>query len=616
MAALPFRFTGDEESLTKPANAAPSDGAAEAYAAAKAAPELTVRALVVGAGIGALLAAGNVYTSLKTTFVDGGALTATLLSFAIFATFRRFLRRPFGPLENNIAQTVSASAAVMSWVLGLMAPIPALELMGYHPGLWSIGFWGGTIALIGLMIALVLRRKLIDEDNLPFPSGTATAVLIEAIHADEQAAVRRARLMMLAGFVAAALTWFRDGKPSLLPAVVYLPIAIASIPASTLTLGCVLSPMMGAIGVIVGLRNALSLVGGGVVAWAVLVPVAHGLGWIPNLTYPDMTSWLVWPALGLLLSSTIMPGLLGLRGFLRMLRRSLRDAGTALRSKAPVKGLRAVAWVVALFSPITLATVGWLGFDCPPIYLLVAFVAALVLGGVSARAAGETDIAPVGSMGTLVQLISAAGGPLVSILSGAVVSGSSSATAQALWSFRAGKNLRASVSSQILAQVLGSAVGLAVVIPTYVIITRVYGLGSEQMPAVSAMSWKATSQALTGGLAAATSAGHMLSACIAFGVGAVFTVASRHKTLQRFAPSATAVGIGLLSPASLSVCAGIGAIAAVLIRRHLMKSRSSTNVGTPVDDIDGFLGALAAGALAGESILGVVVAILAATGIL
>ena len=122
MAALPLRLSDDEAALTEADRPVP--------APLPAVRQLTVRALAVGLSIGAVLAAGNVYTGLKSGFIDGGALTAALLSFTFFATFKRLTRLPFGPLENNVAQTAAASAAVMSFVHGLTGPMPALMLMG------------------------------------------------------------------------------------------------------------------------------------------------------------------------------------------------------------------------------------------------------------------------------------------------------------------------------------------------------------------------------------------------------------------------------------------------------------------------------------------------------
>ena len=54
----------------------------------QAAPrELTLRAILVGCAIGTLLAAGNVYTSIKTGYIDGGSISAAILGFTFFAIF-------------------------------------------------------------------------------------------------------------------------------------------------------------------------------------------------------------------------------------------------------------------------------------------------------------------------------------------------------------------------------------------------------------------------------------------------------------------------------------------------------------------------------------------------
>ncbi|HEV3032333.1 MAG TPA: OPT/YSL family transporter, partial [Polyangia bacterium] len=86
--------------------------------------ELTPRALLFGCALGALLAAGNVYTGLKTSFIDGGSITAALLAFAFFSTFKPRSGGSFGMLENNIAQTTASSAAIMGFAIGLPGSVP------------------------------------------------------------------------------------------------------------------------------------------------------------------------------------------------------------------------------------------------------------------------------------------------------------------------------------------------------------------------------------------------------------------------------------------------------------------------------------------------------------
>jgi len=63
-----------------------------------------LRAILVGCAIGTLLAAGNVYTSIKTGYIDGGSISAAILGFTFFAVFRRRGSAPYSVAENNITR--------------------------------------------------------------------------------------------------------------------------------------------------------------------------------------------------------------------------------------------------------------------------------------------------------------------------------------------------------------------------------------------------------------------------------------------------------------------------------------------------------------------------------
>ncbi|MEP6653605.1 MAG: OPT family oligopeptide transporter [Myxococcales bacterium] len=573
--------------------------------------QLTARALAVGLAIGAVLAAGNVYTGLKSSFIDGGALTAALLSFTFFATFKRLARMPFGPFENNVAQTAAASAAVMGFVHGLMAPMPALNLMGQATPAWALWVWGMGLALIGVVLGVLLRRKLVVEDALPFPTGTATAELIRTVHGDQGSAARRTRFLIWAAAAAAALTWFRDGRPALIPQALYLPLTVGGLSAASLTLGVATSPLMAATGMFIGLRGAASLFGGGIIAWGVVAPVAVHLGWSKDASYTTLTSWLVWPALGMMLASTLVPPLLAWRTVGQVIARTVRDARNLLRPSSPhasserrgsFPGGMRLGVTTVILSAAALAWTGWRAFGFSPLLTAAALILSVVLSAVCARAAGETDIAPVGSFGTMTQIIFAGAGPTGSVLSGAVVSGTATEVAQTMWSFKTGHNLRASVRAQTVAQVLGALVGSVVVVPAYLLIIRAYPLASERMPAVSAVSWKATAVALTSGLSGLPTHG-IHAAIISFVLGAALCVLARTR-FGRFLPSAVALGIAMITPVSLSAAALAGAAAIVVARRRFPTL------------VEGETNALAAGLLAGESLLGVLIAALTAAAIL
>jgi uncharacterized oligopeptide transporter (OPT) family protein len=571
--------------------------------------EATVRALVTGCLIGAVLAAGNVYTGLKIAMIDGGSITAALLGFTLFATFKRLGRRPYTALENNITQTTAASAAIMGYVAGVGGPVPALALFGRSfPG-WALAMWGLSIGMIGIFAATLLRRKLVVEEGLPFPTGNATGELIETMFAGRLSALRRARFLLVGALVAAAVTWFRDGKPQLIPATTALGGVVAGVSLSSLTVAMNWSPLVISTGVMMGIRGAASMALGATVSWVLLAPWLVHSGLVASASFSACSGWLVWPGLGLLMAGSFLPLLLDWRSVLRAFRDLGALAGrrgaagavgtsdSAAVAAAPRVGLPSLA--VGL---LVIVAIGRGLFGLHPLAALCAIVASLVLAVVSARATGETDLAPVGMVGTLTQLIFAGYGPTVSILTGSVSMGVSTQTAQTLWAFKAGQRLGASPRAQVTAQILGAVLGALVVVPVYLVIVKAYGIGTERLPAPSAISWRATAEAVRGGLSAMPLHAPLAGA-LGLVLGIVLSIAARTRW-GRFAPSPAAMGIAMLMPASLSVAALVGALLVLVVRR-LRPNLDEASVMS-----------LAAGGIAGESLMGVVIAILMVCGVL
>jgi uncharacterized oligopeptide transporter (OPT) family protein len=555
-----------------------------------------------------VLAAGNVYTGLKTGFIDGGGITAALVGFTLLSAWKRAGRPAYGALENNITQTTASSAAIMGFVMGLPGPIPALDLLGPHLPRWAIAVWGAAVGMVGIVAAALLRRKLIVEEALPFPTGGATAEVIETIYTARVTAVRRTRLLVGCALAAALVTWLRDGRPAIIPQTLALGGTLAGVAAATLTLGASASPLMLATGAMVGLRTAASMALGGGVAWAMLAPWLLRRHIVREAAFGSFSAWMVWPGLGLLIAGTFLPLLLDGGAVVR----SLGDlASFAARRAPPAPGGQPAAPTAfrpraasLLFgaSALVIVAVGRAAFDLGPGTALAALALALVLAGVVGRATGETDIGPVGAIGLLTQLVFAARGTVVSVVAGWMATGSASQTAQTLWSFRAGQRLGASPRAQIGAQILGALVGAAVVVPVYAVIVRSYGLATEAMPAPSALSWKAAAEAARGGLAALPPAGPAAGA-IALAAGAALVILGRTR-VGRFCPSPAAVGMAMLIPASLSATALAGALAVVVARRL------RPGIDEPA------VMAAAAGGIAGEALTGVLVAALMAAGVL
>ncbi len=564
--------------------------------------ELTVRALLVGCGIGTLLAAGNVYTSVKTGYIDGGSISAAILGFTFFAIFRRRGSAPYSVAENNITQTTAASAAVMSFVLGAGGPLSALTLMGqsYSGGLLLL--WTIALGLLGILLAVSLRNKLIVVEELPFPTGTATAEVIETIHAARHSALHRARLLSVAGIASMYVAWFRDGPSGLIPQMWAPAITVGGMTAASLSIGVSWSPLLASTGVLMGLRGAASMLLGAAITWLVIAPRLFHAGLVTVADYPAFVSWLVWPSVGIMLPSAFLPLIFDWRSAWR----SMRDLSSVVRGRTPgvarPRPLVPLQKTLIALCLVALVLVVRETFGMHPLVTLVALAICVVTGGVCARAAGETDFAPVGQLGTAMQLGFGARSATSAIVAGGMSMGTSSQIAQMLWAFKAGKRLNASPRAQVIAQIIGALVGAVVVVPVYFVIIRAYRLGSEAMPAASAVTWKATAEAVHGGLASMPKSGPP-AAAIGVLVGVILTLLGRTR-FARFVPSPTAIGIAFLSPASLTVTVFLGALGAALLRRRWPQMA------------DDSLTSAAAGGVAGESIMGVIIAALIAFGII
>jgi uncharacterized oligopeptide transporter (OPT) family protein len=593
--------------------------------------ELTLRALLAGLALGAVLAIANVYAGLKTNWWDSGNLTAAIVGFALLAPGARLRGKPYGPLENNITQTAAGSAAIMPAALGLLGAIPALELLGYRYQGWMLAAWGLALGVFGILLAVPLRRRYVLAQPLPFPSALATAQVIRTLHRSSGEARRQTRVLLVVAALAMAFTWFRDGRPSLIPGVAWLPLPIAGAAAQSYTLGLSLSPLLVGAGVLAGARNGASLLAGAVLAWAVLAPALVQAG-IAQADYASLVSWLLWPAVALMVAA----GLTGLaarwRSFAPAVRALWQTAADVARKGAPGSGEPRRFWIALGASAVSVLALSWAFFDVSPLLGLAALLVSLVLIDVCVRTAGETDIAPLGALGQLVQLATGllAPGPApANVAAASITAGAGGQAALTANIFKAGQVLGARPGAQLTAQLLGAVVGVAIALPAYALFKTAHQLGGAALPAPGALGWKA--------LAALADAGHSvlppwtgLACGLAAAVGVVLALLERTR-LARFLPSPVALGVAFLVPATTSATFAAGALLAVVVMGTLKGSpnppavvRAGQSPAAPHAIVQrrGRAGAepvassAAAGAIAGEAVLSLVIAILLATGVL
>jgi len=553
--------------------------------------DLTVRSLVSGLLVGALLCIANLYMGLKTGFWDGGQITASILALAL--TSGRLTR-----LENNVAQTAASAVGGIPAAAGLLGAIPALQLLGIHVPGWGIALWGLALGFVGVMIALALRRRLLEEEDLPFPTGVATAEVIEVLHAGGPESRGRARALLTGGLAAAVISWFRTGKPAIIPEVLSVPGRVAGVPLESLGIGLSTSPLLWGVGVVVGPRVAIGLLSGSVLGWLVLGPwLVRG----PLHLAPDrgaISSWLSWPATALMVGAALV-SLVHQAGMVSGALRDLRSVASG-RSRA-----RLHAALLAAGAAIGTVVIGKVVFDLRPLYTVLALGLSVLGASICARSAGLTDLSPLGTVGQVTQAVYGAiapGQPAVNIAAGSVVAGAATQTSMLLWSLKAGRLLRAPVGRQVAAALAGCVLGALLCMPAYGLLLRAYGLTSTDLPMPTALQWKVMGEVVAQGLAALPP-GALRAVVAAAAVGIVLATAEESRA-RRLVPPAVAVGIGALVPFDYSLTIACGAAVVVVGGRFWPWLRTAA------------AGVAAAGLIAGDSLVGVAVALLRSFGAL
>lgn len=581
--------------------------------------QLTLRAVLAGCVIGGIGAVMNVYLGLKTLFTVGGSLMTAILAFGFFS----LLGRRLTVLETNISQTAGMAASGMASAAGLLAPVPAMLMMGHDVPALALLPWGLAVAYLGVFFAVPLRAQYVLLDKLPFPSGTATAHTIVTMFARVGDAMAKGRVLIQAGAVAAAFGLLVYFVPETeFPPLVALwagPMVDMRIGAlelqgglfailATWTFTLYLSPLLIGAGFLIGGRVALSLMFGAVLAWGVLGPLATAQGWVqgpPMDTATGATGWLMWPGAALMIGDALFSLALSYRTILR----TFWPARTATAPpSAAGETIPRSWWTLGLLgcSAIT-CVIAWALFDIPVWMTALAIPLSAVLAAVSTRAAGETDINPTGPMGQVTQIVYSAiapGSVPTNMMTGAITLGASGQCADMMQDLKTGHLLGASPRKQLIAQLCGITAGVCIVVPIFFLFDSVYDIGdSKELPAPSALLWRAVAELMNRGWGSLPQHA-ALAMTVALGVGALLaTVRRLAPRASSFLPSGLAVGLAFLVPALYAICIFAGAMILLLWQR------------ARPDAVARYAFAVACGLIAGEGLMGVVKALMTMAGV-
>lgn len=564
-------------------------------------PELTLRAILTGMALGALLTPCNVYSGLKIGWAFNMSVAAGLLAFAFWRALEGTSgTRHWGLLENNINQTAASSAAAII-SSGLAAPIPALALLTGKELSWTyLSIWLLAVSLLGVVVAAGLRNQMLERQRLVFPSGVATAQTIQEIHSSGREASGRLQVLSGGAALAAALKLFNDFAVAL----PRLGLTFKMPGGATLSnLGFALDPslLMVGFGAIAGMRASLSALLGAVLAWGVLAPLALTRGWAESgpsdadaSWFGPLVEWLLWPGATLMVAAALT-SFVGLA--IRLWRRRSRDSESAALPPTLSRNqhIFAIGAVCAIGVTAQVALFG-IGFMEAIIAVLLSYGLAVVAGWVS----GQTGITPVGALGKITQLtfgLVSPGNVTANLMSANVTGGAAGQCADMLHDLRTGQMIGATPRYQVCAQLFGVLTGSLAGAAAYLLIIPdpQSMLLTPEWPAPAVATWKAVAEVLSGGLAAMPQ-GAMPAIAIALFAGVTLAVAelASPDRVARYMPSATAMGLGFVIPAWNSMSLFLGALGALAITRLAPEwARPKLIV-------------LAAGLIVGESLAGVV----------
>jgi putative OPT family oligopeptide transporter len=234
-------------------------------------PELTFRALLLGAVFGVLFGAVTVYVGLRAGLTVAASIPISVLSISILRAFGRA-----SILENNIVQTTgNAGQSIAS---GVIFTLPALIFLGFDlesSRIFALALFGGWL---GVLFMIPLRRQLIVDEHeiLVYPEGTACA---DVLMAGERGGSFASRVFLGLGLGGLYTLFQNDNLFALWPSQPdYQPnIGVQHLlKGSAIRADC--TPEYLGVGYIIGIRVAAIMLAGGVFSWLVLMPAIYFFG--------------------------------------------------------------------------------------------------------------------------------------------------------------------------------------------------------------------------------------------------------------------------------------------------------------------------------------------------
>ena len=562
--------------------------------------QLTPRSLIIGCVGSVIISASSVYCAVKLGSLPWPIIFAAMISLFILKLFKR---KKTNLNEVNVTHTAMSAGAMIGG--GLAFTIPGIWILNPEAQVevWQVIVIALCGTVLGLVYTAVLRNRFIEEDNLSYPVGASAA---HALQATESGGKQAAQVFGSMGF-AAVFAVLRDTL-SLLPATLLSRVSIPGV-----TFGIINSPMMIGVGFLIGTSAALVWFAGGVIGDFLIVAGGSSAGLWDVVSAQGIKSSLGMGAMigcGIAVIVKFAIKLVRERAGAKKISNSeTSEAGRANETKNTSRKNNAPSTSEAsntnntsegateqqqhLKRPFSLAGIGacvvavvlCMALQLGPVPSVIIVLLTFLTVSMSSQSVGESGINPMEVFGVMVLLAVAAfcNMPQVQLFFvAAVVSVACGLVGDVMNDFKAGQMLGTSARAQWIAQAAGGIVGAVVSALVLCLLAAAFGttaFGSGQQ-FISAQA-EVVATMISG-----------IPNIYAFAIGAVAVC-----VLYLFGLPVITLGIGIYLPFTYSLTILVALVIKKILHR-VLKNSQSTNY-------------LAAGFLGGESIVGVIVALVA-----
>ena len=517
--------------------------------------QLTSRGILTGILGLVIITVSSMYVALRMGALPWPTIFVTVLAMSVLGRAKGSTLQ-----EINVTHTMMSSGAMVAG--GIAFTIPGLWIINPDAEVpfFPIVVMAVCGAILGTLLSALYRGNLIEEQKLDFPIGNAAYnTLVTGIHKSKESA----KLYISMAF-SAVFTFIRDffgwipsaamifsGNAYVAPVMVYV------------------SPMVIAIGAMIGKLFALLWLGGAILGHLILTPVGIGLGWLSDLAAADVFRQNL--GLGLLIGT-------GLGIFVKAILGALRKKnGEQGKSRFSMRAVVLVS-VVLCFAAIVMAILTEMTILQAVLAVAGVCLACLLSGMIT----GMSGVNPMEVFGILVLLmIQVIWHPslLVLFLTAGLVSVACGLSGDVMNDLKSGYLLKTDPKQQLVAEGIGGVLGAVVAVCVLFVMKRSFGaFGTMELPAPQA--------------SAVASLASGLGSSPVFYIGIAIGLA-----LFLINVPASAIGLGIYLPSLISIVVGLGFLLSAAIKRI-----------TKVDDKTSNL--ISSGLLGGEGIAGVIVAII------